>query len=108
MVTAELAVSLPALVLVVLALAWGLGLGASQALLDQAAREGARAAARGESPAEVTRVVHRLVGDAVVTVRRSGDRIVVAVRVSRVPGPRMLHPLRRELRASATAWWERP
>ena len=106
MVTAELAVALPGLMLVLLALAWVLGLGASQAQLGQAAREGARAAARGESPAEVTRVVHRLVGDAVVTVRRSGDRIVVAVRVSRVPGPRMLHPLRRELRASATAWWE--
>jgi hypothetical protein len=108
MVTAELAVALPALVLVVLALAWALGLGASQALLGQAAREGARAAARGEEPAEVTRIVHRLVGDAVVTVRTSGGRVVVAARVSRVPRPRVLRPLGRELRASATAWSEVP
>lgn len=108
MVTAELAVALPALVLVVLALAWGLGLGASQALLGQAAREGARAAARGEGTVEVTREVHRLVAGAAVTVRHSGDRVIVGVRVRREPGPRLLRPLARELTASATAWWERP
>jgi hypothetical protein len=108
MVTAELAVAVPAMVLVVLALTWGLGLGASQALLGQAAREGARAAARGEGTAEVTRVVHRLVGDASVAVRSSGGRVRVVVRVNRVPGPRVLRPLGRELRASATAWWEQP
>jgi len=30
------------------------------------------------------------------------------VRVRRVPGPRLLRPLGRELRASATAWREQP
>jgi hypothetical protein len=108
MVTAELAVALPALVLVVMALAWGLGLAASQAMLSQAAREGARAASRGEGAAEVTRAVHQVVADAAVAVRRSGGRVVVVLRVRRVPGLRVLNPLGRELQASATAWQEVP
>jgi len=108
MVTAELAVALPGLIVVVLALTWLLGLGAAQAMLSQAAREGARAAARGESTAEVTRAVHQVVADAAVVVRRSGGRVVVLVGARRVPGPRILHPLGRDLQASATAWRELP
>ena len=108
MVTAELAMALPALIVMVMALAWLLGLGASQAMLSQAAREGARAAARGDSSAVVARAVHQVVGDAEVGIRQSGDHVVVSVRVRRAPGSHVLHVLGRDLRASATAWQERP
>jgi hypothetical protein len=108
MVSAELAVALPALVLVAMALAWLLALGVSQAMLSQAAREGARAAARGEGPAGITRSAQQVVADAAVVMQRSGGQVVVAVRVRREPGPHVLRPLGRELRASATAWAEQP
>lgn len=108
MVTAELAAGLPALVVVATALAWLLGLVASQVMLGQAAREGARVAARGEDRVMVARAVHHVVGDAQVGVRRSGDHVIVSVWVRREPGPRVLRPLGRDLRASATAWWEQP
>lgn len=106
MVTAELALAVPALAAAVLALAWLLGLGGSQLALAQATREGARAAARGESAAHVRAVVRGLVPGATVHVRRSGGRIVVSSVVRRTPTVRFLRPLAREVRATATTWWE--
>ena len=108
MVSAEIAIALPALILITIALAWLLGLCASQAMLSQAAREGARAAARGEGTPGIARAVHQVVGDARVGVRRSGGLAVVDVAVRRAPGPPVLQVLGRDLRASATAWQERP
>ncbi len=106
MVTAELALGIPALVAVVLALAWLLSLGVTQGVVAQAAREGARAAARGE-PATVVRAAARQVApDASVTVRRSGGTVSVTASVTRTPPIRLLRPLRREVRASATSWRE--
>ena len=106
MVTAELALGIPALVAVVLALAWLLSLGVTQGVVAQAAREGARAAARGE-PATVVRAAARQVApDAAVTVRRSGGTVSVTASVTRTPPIRLLRPLRREVRASATSWRE--
>lgn len=49
-VTAETAVALPVLVLLGLALAWLISLGVSQVRVVDAARETARALARGEDP----------------------------------------------------------
>lgn len=108
MVTAELAVAVPALVAVAVALAWLLGLAVTHGLVAQAAREGARAAARGESAGQVRTAVRALVPDASVQVRRSGQQVVVRASVRREPPIRLLRPLAREVRASATSWWEQP
>lgn len=106
MVTAELALAIPALVAVVVALAWLLSLGVTQGLVAQAAREGARAAARGESASVVREAARQVAPDATVTVRRSGRTVSVTAAVTRTPPIRFLHPLRREVRAAATSWRE--
>jgi Flp pilus assembly protein TadG len=106
MVSAELALAIPALVAVVAALIWLVGLGMTQGAVAQAAREGARAAARGE-PAPVVRAAARaVVPGAEVAIRRSGATVTVITRVTGTPPIRWLAPLRRELRAAATTWWE--
>lgn len=106
MVTAETAVALPALAAVALALAWILGLGASQMTLAQAAREGARAAARGEATGHVRDVVVALAPGASVDVSQHGHRVVVSAEMDRRAPVRFLGPLGRTLRASATSWLE--
>jgi Flp pilus assembly protein TadG len=106
MVTAEVALALPALVAVVLALAWLLALGITQGVVAQAAREGARAAARGDSVAEIRDAARQVAPEAAVTVRRSGQVVRVTASVSRTPPIRLLEPLVREVRASATSWRE--
>lgn len=58
-VTAELVVVLPALLVILSAALWGVGAGAAQVRCLDAAREGARSAARGEAPDEVLAAVHR-------------------------------------------------
>lgn len=62
-VTAELAMGIPLLVAVTLALAWCLSLGAAQVRVVDAARESARAVARGDEPAEAVAVGQRVAGD---------------------------------------------
>lgn len=106
MVTAEMALALPALAFAAIALAWLLGLGQTQVQLAQATREGARAAARGEPASAVQAVVRELAPDAAVWVRRSGHRVVVTATVHRNPPLAGLRPLAGEVRASATTWWE--
>ena len=108
MVTAEIAVGLPALCLVVAALAWMLALAVGQGVVVQAAREGARAAARGDSGAEVRGRVQDLAPGATVSIDHRGDLLVVTA--SR-PGPRALGLLRGRgwrLSSTATALAERP
>lgn len=81
MVTAELAVALPALVLV-LALALGvLAVGTTRLRCADAARVAVRLAARGEPPATVRAAAAGVAGD--VTVRVSGTAGTVTVEVSR-------------------------
>ena len=89
MVTAETAVVLPVLLFVLAgAVAVVTVLGAQLRCVD-AAREGARAAARGEADVAVSRLVDRLSPDGAVT-RVSGDgeevRVTVTVRVAPI-GP---------------------
>jgi len=80
MVTAEFAVVLPAVVLVL-----GLSLGAMGLALDQircvdAARAGARAASRGDSYAAVTQVARRAAPSrALVSMAASGDLVQISV-----------------------------
>lgn len=101
MATAEFALVLPAVVLV-LALSLGaLGLAWDQIRCVDAARAGARAASRGDSPAAVTLVVDRAApSGAVVSIRRSGELVQVTV-VSRPRVAASLLPA--WLRASSTA-----
>jgi len=80
MVSAETAVALPALVVVLATLLWGLAVGVMQIRCVAAARGAALAAARGEAEAQVAGQVRRALGSAsAVTVRRYGDDIVVVV-----------------------------
>jgi Flp pilus assembly protein TadG len=102
MVTAETAVVLPVLLLVLAgAVAAIVVVGAHLRCVD-AAREGVRAAARGESPAAVTQIVRRAAPDgAAVTVTRTDDEVRVAVAVDVTPlGP---VPLRVRVTAAAVA-----
>lgn len=102
MVTAEFAVVLPAVVLV-LALAVGaLGLAWDQIRCVDAAGAGARAAARGDSAAAVTLVARRAApAGAVLSVNLADDLVSVSVvSGARVAGG-LLPPW---LSASSTAW----
>ncbi|MFC1418181.1 TadE family type IV pilus minor pilin [Streptacidiphilus cavernicola] len=87
-VTAETAMALPVLVLLVGALVWGVLVGAAQVRCVDAAREGARAAARGDPRGQVLDVVRRgAPRGASVDVSESGDTVQVRVSaVSRGPG----------------------
>ncbi|MFC3573787.1 TadE family type IV pilus minor pilin [Streptomyces yaanensis] len=98
--TAETAVVLPALVLFAMALVWALLAASAQIQCVDAARAGARAAARQEPPDVVRDVAGQAAPDgARVTVSRQGDLVRVVV-IAHAPGPDAL-PL--ELRHEAVA-----
>jgi Flp pilus assembly protein TadG len=59
MVTAEAALVIPVLLAVTLTLSWAIAVGAAQVKLIDAAREGARLAARGETAAVVDAAIRR-------------------------------------------------
>jgi hypothetical protein len=85
--TAELAMVLPLLVAVTIGLVWLLAVGAAQVRTVDAARETARAVARGDSVgAAVARGQQVAPPGSRVSVRDDGDQ-VVAVVVGRVSGP---------------------
>lgn len=86
-VTAEAAMVLPVLVMFATALVWGLLVVAAQIQCVDAARTGARAAARQDAP------------DAVVGVTREAEQVRVVV----VARPPVLHGLPFELREEAVA-----
>ncbi|WP_051425561.1 TadE family type IV pilus minor pilin [Jiangella gansuensis] len=89
MVTAELAAAFPALVVVLLGAVWAVTLAAAQLRCDDAAREAARAAARGEDATIIRQVAAEVAPDgADVDVQRSGGTVTVRVsaRMS-MPGP---------------------
>jgi hypothetical protein len=79
-VTAEIAVALPALVLVIAVALWGVSAAAAQVACIDAARAGARAAARGEPmPAVQAAVIQAAPPGARVAARRNGDLTRVEV-----------------------------
>ncbi|TDD59072.1 hypothetical protein E1293_46645 [Actinomadura darangshiensis] len=81
MATAEIAVALPALVLITAVALWGVTVASVQLTCTDAARAGARAAARGESLTAVRGLVVRAVPQkATVDVRR--DEATVHVDIS--------------------------
>ncbi|MFH0520663.1 TadE family type IV pilus minor pilin [Streptomyces sp. M41] len=99
-VTAESAVVLPVLVMFAMALVWGLLVVAAQIQCVDAARTGARAAAR-QDPADAVIEVTREAAPhgATVTVGREGDQ----VRVTVVARPPLLRGLPFEVREEAVA-----
>jgi hypothetical protein len=87
--TAELAVVLPAVVLLGASGVWAVAAAAAQLRCVDAAGTGARALARGESTAAVSRAVAEVApAGAAVSISRTGDLAVVEVRMTvRLPGP---------------------
>lgn len=89
-VTAEAATVIPALVLLGVALIWGLMAAVAQIQCVDAARAGARAAARQEPERATVAAAKRAAPDgARVVVRREGDLVRVTV-VAHAPGPQAL------------------
>lgn len=86
--TAELVMVLPLLVAVTIGLVWLLAVGAAQVRAIDAARETARAAARGDADGEAIALGRKVAPDgATVTLTRSPDRVrVVASGEVRGPG----------------------
>lgn len=102
MVTAETAVVLPVLLLVLLCAVAAVTVVGAQLRCVDAAREGARAAARGETGAVVAELAGGVAPDGAVTaVRPAGDQVWVTVSVEVSPlGP---VPLRTRVSAEAVA-----
>ncbi|MGY1710100.1 TadE family type IV pilus minor pilin [Geodermatophilus sp. SYSU D00758] len=102
MVTAETAVVLPVLLVVLAGAVAAVTVLAAQLRCVDAAREGARAAARGEDAAVVVALAERAApGGAVVTVGSGASEVVVRVAVEVAPlGPA---PLRVPVAAEAVA-----
>ncbi|MFF9719620.1 TadE family type IV pilus minor pilin [Streptomyces sp. NPDC014603] len=99
-VTAEAAVVLPVLVLFVTALVWALLVVAAQIQCVDAARTGARAAAREDPPGRVVEVARAAApSDAKVAVRRESGHVRVVV----VARPPLLHGLPFDIREEAVA-----
>jgi TadE-like protein len=102
-VTAETAVAFPALVLILATAMWGVSAAAAQVACVDAARAGARAAARGEPMTEVRAAARRAAPPgASVWIHRDSrvTRVVVRATVS-PPVRRLFPPLK--LRAQAAA-----
>ncbi|WP_318206027.1 TadE family type IV pilus minor pilin [Streptomyces sp. SCL15-4] len=98
--TVETAMALSVLVAFTMALVWGLLVVAARIECVDAARAGARAAARQDPPDAVARVTRETAPrGARVTVAREGDR----VRVTVVARPRLLSGLPFDVREEAVA-----
>jgi len=78
-VTAELAVALPAVVVVIVLAVAALSAAGQGVRLEQAAAQAARLAARGESAADARTAALRLVPGATVTITPDGDLVCAAV-----------------------------
>ncbi len=86
-VTAELAMAMPLLLAVTVGLVWLLSVGAAQVRTVDAAREAARAVARGDDPGAAVALAEQIAPDGVtVTVAVEGDR-VVARATGHIDGP---------------------
>lgn len=87
MVTAEIATALPVLVALIIVAVWSVAAAASQARCADAAREAARAAARGEDDAVIRKIAEEVAPrHATITVDRANGRVVVEVQAG-VPVP---------------------
>jgi len=80
MVTAELAVALVGLVVVLAMVLFAVAVAVAHIRTQEAARVGARAAARGESGGVIAEAAHSAAPGSSVEVHRSGERVRVVVR----------------------------
>ena len=103
-VTAELAVALPAVVLVVAVLLVTVGAAGAQLRAAEAARTAARLAAFGESDDPVTAAAARLLPGARVEIRRDPPWVEVRVPAQAAGGWFTAGPL--AVGSAATAWQE--
>jgi hypothetical protein len=103
-VTAEAATVIPVLVLLVAVLSWMVAFGVVQARVVDAARETARALARGDDADSSVRLGKRIApSGARIEVREDGDELVVSVTAD-VSGPGgLLGVVGRPVRAEAVA-----
>ena len=102
-VTAETAVVLPVLVIVLGMVLWGVGAAGAQLRCIDAARAGARAYARGEDPAAARLAVDQAAPrESTLVVRRNGELVEVGVRAPVHP-PGALQRLLPSLEVSAVA-----
>ncbi len=102
MVTAETAVVLPVLLLVLAGAVAAIVVVGAQLRCVDAAREGARAAARGDDDAAVAEIVRRAAPDG-AGVSTTRNEVDVRVRVAVVVAPLGPLPLRIEVSAEAVA-----
>ncbi|MCU1518529.1 MAG: hypothetical protein JWQ75_3250 [Pseudarthrobacter sp.] len=86
-VTAEFAVALPAVLLLLALLLSGAAAGVTQLRLEEAAHAGARALARGEDPAAVEGIVRTLAGTSATAAVASDDGWLSVTVADRVGGP---------------------
>lgn len=86
-VTAEFAVTLPAVLLLLAMLLSAAAAGVTQVRLEEGARAGARALARGEDPAVVQGIVAQLSGSSASTVVSADGGWLSVTVTDRVSGP---------------------
>ena len=101
-VTAETAVCLPGVVVVLAALVWAVSVAAAQVSCVDAARTAARAVARGESVPAARAAARQALPGAGVEIRVAGGQARVRV-TARVAGPGRFDGLAVPLRADAVA-----
>lgn len=106
-VTAETALVIPVLIGLTLVMVWMLAFGIGQMRTTDAAREAARALARGESEAVAAALVQAVDPGATMRVHRNGDRVVVTVTRSSAGAWGAFTALTGSTRSSATAVMER-
>lgn len=103
-VTAEAALVMPVLAAVTLALVWMLGLAVAQVRVTDAAREAARAVARGDPVEEATALAHTAAPGAEVHIDTGGQRVRVhVIRTVRPPGDLLGHLATTSVEATAEA-----
>lgn len=94
MVTAEAALILPLVAIVVLALVWLMSVGIEQVRVVDAARDAARALARGTQQNDAISAARRTAGSsATVTIRHKGRLVLVTVSQQARPPGWLLVPL---------------
>ncbi|MFN8125015.1 MAG: TadE family protein [Candidatus Nanopelagicales bacterium] len=108
MVTVEVALALPILILAAMAMVGVLAAGQTQVRLTDVARATARESARGAAPADAVAVGHRIDPHADIRLDSAGDTITVTARRTITgPGP-VLAGWERTVVATATTTAEDP
>jgi Flp pilus assembly protein TadG len=92
-VTAELAITLPVLLSLLLLGIWSIGLVILNIQCIDAARDVARAVARGEPQPQAIAIGHRTVPTATITITQDGPDIHVTVQASPAHTPPLITPL---------------